>query len=344
VIPPAEPAEAPLPPAPPAPRGWSPTTKVGLAVGSLLGFGVLSGMVLFVMLPGALWPLQAQALPGFQIDLPRGTVDRAAAAAYTSGHAKVEAAKGWFSVRVSWRPGSPMDEEDGAGVARGLAAMLGVSAREVERGVVVEVPGARSSLSLKIVQTGKKPMWMTVASCAARSITIMTTGTVGGVERLHRRVARTVRCQPDPTGEAGLGDVPAILALPPGWHRVGGYEQLAVTDGRYVMMAGALGETISETQAQIVLSASVEPDMRLGEPQGTDWPVEAKKDTTRGWVTLRRCPEVKQVLLVMALFEAPNGDSRTARELLGKARCRRPGEPPQRWPEAPAAAAGSMPP
>jgi hypothetical protein len=152
----------------------------------------------------------------------------------------------------------------------------------------VEVPGARSSLSLKIVQTGKKPMWMTVASCAARSITIMTTGTVGGVERLHRRVARTVRCQPDPTGEAGLGDVPAILALPPGWHRVGGYEQLAVTDGRYVMMAGALGETISETQAQIVLSASVEPDMRLGEPQGTDWPVEAKKDTTRGWVTLPR--------------------------------------------------------
>jgi hypothetical protein len=128
---------------------------------------------------------------------------------------------------------------------------------------------------------------------------------------------------------AGLA---VVVNLPASWRRVWPpSDQLMLTDGKYILVVKPLPADLSD---EGVAKRLVEPKMRLGARQGNDWPVEAKAGPTSGWLTVRRCPEVHQTLLLTALVESRGKKAEAARALLGKARCRRPDEPPQSWPEA----------
>jgi hypothetical protein len=291
----------------------------------------------FLASPAAFAPLSTERLPGFQIDLPRADDRRPERGDYRRGKLSVRDKELFVSVR--WKPGTEVGDDDTTGMARSLSAMIGGTVTDVKSDATVWIPGGLPVQTLKARIDGK-PFWVTSAICGGREITISTGGTARGITLLHRRVARSLRCQPDPALEKQLGDVPVIVDLP-GWRRVmNGPDRIGLSDGRYIFLASILGPKIDGDTFAKMIPAMVGSDMRAGRRQGDDWPVQARADSTTGWLTFRSCPEVNEGLMLMVLVDGKAGDAGTAHQLLGKARCRRPGEAPQQWPDAPAAPQG----
>jgi len=282
----------------------------------------------------ALWaqaaPLATERLPGFQIDLPAGDSREAETTDYRSGRLLVRTNDQLF-VRVAWEPGDSVDDKDTARMAEALAIALGKKVTRFERDGTVKVPGLPTG-SWKMRMGDGLTFWMATVICGGRSITLTTAGKRPGIEALHHQVARSLRCQPDPTKERQLGDVALVADLPPSWRRVKqSPTQLILTDGLYLLFAVNLGAKLKDDVLAKMMPDVVGPDMRVSQRQGSDWSVTATTDPTTGWLTVLRCLDGDQTVLLMSLVDGKAGKAQTAREILRKARCRRPGESPQQW-------------
>ena len=310
------------------------TARLAVAGWLLLSLTVLALGALVWMRPGTILPLRRRALAGFEMGLPPGKYVARPLPVYRSDDLAVHT---WFDrlfINVSWEPGSLEDEKGMRMMAEGLARLVDAPSSAVRRDVVVAAPDGRPTRSWTMPLGGRGLAWGTVVACGGRRITVQTAGATGDLERMHRRIVATLRCRPDQAQEAKLSDIPLVVELPAGWSRLDGDPgTLALTDRRYLFLAFTAPGKVSEEAAPMVVSALLGGEFAVGARQGSDWPFDSKTagKLPPGWVSIRYCASLDLSLVVVATYR-PEGSSQTARELLGKARCRRPGERPQTWP------------
>jgi hypothetical protein len=280
--------------------------------------------------------LRQRALPGFDIDLPVGT-SKIEALKYEEGRVQINnVAGGGSSLQVTWEPGGLFTDEDVTRTNKMIGGALKAEVRDLSISSPISIPGRAPTRSWA-VRFGGLTSWATQVVCGTRRVTLMTMGRTESPERLHRRMAASFRCRPDAAQEPIPGDVPVVLDVGPGWYRLAGVDgDVEITDGRFVLLVRPITGGLRPDKVRETFAAGM-PNFEYGEPVGDDWPFvdQLSGQTMNGWLTLNGCPDGGR-LLVMALTTAEGGaDGRAkARALLPRARCRKRGEPPQRWPEA----------
>jgi hypothetical protein len=301
------------------------------------------GLAAFVMLIGTVWgvravrnrppTLRARALPGFALDLPDGDIKQEDKN-YRKGQFRIVRRAGVGSVmQVMWEPGGLYDDQEVAMDNMGMSAMLREEARAFAITPEIAIVGRYKTRSWA-VRFGRQTSWSTQIVCGARRVTLITISGDAAVEQLHRRVAASFRCRPDAAKERTVGEVPVVFEVGARWfHQPSEGHDFRITDGRFVLIARQIDGRILPAELRQFAEAAL-PGFKFHDRVGDDWPFELKEDgeTTRGWMTVRVCPEGGQLLL-MSLGDADG--HKDARGLLARARCRRSDEPAQTWPDAP---------
>jgi hypothetical protein len=309
-----------------------------------LGLWIGLAVVGFAVLAWGWWAsrfhfiaLRTRPMPGFEIDLPAGDVN-AAGLDYRDGRLTIHGtASRAFAVQLNWGPGGLFQDQDVDALNSGMGAIADVEVRPLSPPTRSAIAGAAPTLSWA-VRLGRMNSWMTQTVCGARWVMMMTGGTDARVEQLHRRIVASFRCRPDPKGEAALGDIPLAFDAGPGWFRLSrDIEELQLTDRRTILTARPVTRPAPPGDMASVVTAPgmMMPGLRVGERVADDWRVETASDDKprRGWLTLRDCAGTSQVLILTCLT---TGDD-DGRRWLARARCRRPGEPRQTWPDPPGA-------
>jgi hypothetical protein len=134
-----------------------------------------------------------------------------------------------------------------------------------------------------------------------------------------------------------LGTLPVVLDLP-GWHAQDhDGAQVQLTDGQsFLMLRPGDPEHDSELGKMLqILFRGMNQPVTVGTPVGDRVPLSGKIDdeSVVGFGRLIKCAGVDAILIEMSPDQA-TADSVAAK--LQSARCLRPGEPPQKWPAAPA--------
>jgi len=310
--------------------------KIAAGVGLFAAAGALGFAVLVFAVPGYVLPLSRQQLPGLELGLPIGKTDASAAADYRVGKWRVETPLKRAIVLVRWEMGGALDDELVTLMANAMAGAM--TAKEIDRDVPVSVPGGLSARSWRMTLGEGISYWGTAVVCGRRRITILTTGRALGVDRLHRRVAATLRCSPDAAREALLGDLPVIAQFPGKWSRQDSEPgQLMLSDGRFILTVNAdAGKPVDQEALGKLLPGLFGEGARVGPPEDGDRKVErtVEGEKITGWFSLRHCPELNQTLLLTMLHADDPAASEAARALLRVVRCRRADEAPQQWPAA----------
>jgi hypothetical protein len=180
-------------------------------------------------------------------------------------------------------------------------------------------------------------MRVSIVGCGQRRLTLVTAG--GPVlDRLHRAMLASIVCRPDPKLEtAAIREIPLRIELP-GWKAVDRAEgQLMLSDGRSYLLFRP-GLVSSREQFNEVIGATfgaMMPDMKVTPAGAEAVAVAGTMDGERvvGWARQLRCGPGLLVLLL-----APDGaTARRIGAIADRARCTRPGERGQEWPDAPKA-------
>jgi hypothetical protein len=283
-------------------------------------------------------PLRTRPMPGFDIDLPVGEENDYRAADYDDGHLVINDPGGVpAQMQLRWQPGGLAHDDEVTLTNKVFGAVHNAEPRPISPAPKVAIAGQETRSWA--VQAGNETYWTTEVVCGARRVSLTTSSSRRGVERLHRRVARSFRCHPDPAREASVGkdngrhDVPLMFDLEPGWHRYRiERSQYSASNGRAALSAKVLeAPPLPNTEmARKLLGAF--PGVKLGEAAGNDWPFEmtVKGKPIRGWMTLRSCSNHLQLLVFAFPVTDGAGDGH---ELLSRARCRKPDEAPQTWTE-----------
>jgi hypothetical protein len=285
--------------------------------------------------------LQTRSLPGFEIDLPAGErLDRLVE--YDEGRVVVNDPGGvQGQLQLTWKPGGLSGDAEVALVNKALGAGVGAEPRALATAPSVEIAGPKArSWALYV---GHETTWATEVTCGARVVRMLTISGHMGVERLHRRMARSFRCRPDASKEPLVGketaarDVPVVFELEPGWVRHPNPQRLLVLEkGPTILMAfgGTRSSNPDVGERMLTFVRNAFPGAKPGDRIGDDWSFETTMagKRVRGWLTMRDCPDLQQTLFIVATVAGGDGDGR---ELLSRARCRKPGEPPQVWPDPP---------
>jgi hypothetical protein len=304
--------------------------KLALVLGYAGAAVVLIAALVFAVQPLSFLWLSVRHLPGFDISVPAGALSDEAVA-YTVGTFTLRTAPAPAAIIVRWDPQRTDDDQ--------LTARFTESARSqgghVERSQVALADGQRASLwHLSLAAE----LWVTDVPCGGRQIRITTSSAVRGGARLHRRIVASVRCHPDPSREAALGDVPVVIPLPPGYKRVPapvGDLQL-VSDRKLVwarMVAGHLGPA---TGAQALEQAgALGPHVHVGAQDGDQFSFqnEAPDDRQFGWIATLNCRDLGASVWLIAMSRISRDDAKEGREILRQTRCRAVEEPPQPWPK-----------
>lgn len=273
--------------------------------------------------------LSTRQLPGFSIDLPQGALLEESSG-YQTGRLMMRSAGA--PIAVTWQDGGG-DRAQLELIARGTASNLGAAGASS----IVTLPGpGGASVDTAVVVTDSGTMRVSQLDCGRRQVFLLTFGPPG-VEALHRRILPTFACHPDPTQEtAGVGIVPVRIDLP-GWgatERTGG--QVILSDGRAILLVRS-GPVVSRASVEDVVGAvfAAMGAQVTARPDGPDAATLAgtfEGDHVEGWARQVRCPGGGALLLLLAP-DRPSADR--AATLAASARCTRPDEPPQRWPDAP---------
>jgi hypothetical protein len=278
----------------------------------------------------ALAPLHTRALPGFSIGLPDGNVEIEDDKAYSHGQLTVGKLAGVGSfLRLAWEPGGLYDDGEVALSNKMLSTMFKEEARPIPISPAVTIPERPKARSWAM-QLGPRSTWATQIVCGARRVTLMIGSHDRGLERLHRRIAASFRCQPDPAQEQTVGEIAVTFEVGAGWFHLPSEGDLQITNGRFVLSARNIsGGLVPDEVAKIPF-----PGLQFDERVGNDWSFHTTDGGAvfHGWLALRPCPDGGQ-LLVMSM--ADEEDMTAARALLQRVRCRKPGETKQRWPDAP---------
>jgi hypothetical protein len=329
------------PPASRPSRGLPLAVKLVVALTTLIAGGMVTAGALLAVMPGVLLPLVTQRLPGLEVGLPPGHLERANAGDYRSGKISVKAAVlRPIEIAVEWQPGTAFSSEDVDRVVAALSLALPGGARDLQREVAVAAPGAASPRSFRMVIDGASALWETYVVCGGRQVSVVSAGPKRDTERMHRRVVGSLRCQADPVKEASLGDVPVVMGVPAGWHRLkGDPEQVKISDGRYMLIAGSNPGRLDEQAFGKLLPGLFGSQVRFGARTGSNWAFAGTDRTNpfAGWMTLKYCEGLDQTLTVFSIYEGDQREGDHARSLLEGVRCRRRGEPAEVWPAAAAA-------
>lgn len=281
----------------------------------------------------AVAPLHTRAMPGFEIDLPDGEVANQGSG-YRKGKLTIHDVSGVPSfVFVKWEPGGLSSDEDIEQSAKAMAAVQRVEARSIAVRPDASVTGKdRRSWAARF---GQSTFWETEVVCGARMVTLQTESAHRGVERLHRRVAASFRCRPDPIKEQLVGDTPVTFDVGGGWYRLKSQPgEIQLTDRKTVLGARLFSvQTVNDETLRAMSSAI--PGFEVGEHVGDDWMVRMLlgKRQAHGWLTVRACRDVGASLFITAL--TAEAEQAVDRALLTRVHCRNPGEPAQTWPELP---------
>jgi hypothetical protein len=240
-------------------------------------------------------------------------------------------------VTVKWEPGGLFSDEDVEQSTQAMAAVQHAEARSISVRPDAAVTGKdRRSWAARF---GRLTFWETQVVCGARMVTLETESERWGVERLHRRIAASFHCRPDPVKEQLVGDTPVTFDVGEGWYHLKSWpSEIQLTDRKTILGARLFSvPTISEETLQA--TAAAVPGFQVGERVGDDWKVNMRLGNrqSHGWLTLRACRDAGASLFITALAVDPR--QTVDRALLTRVRCRNPGEPAQTWPELPRAAA-----
>jgi hypothetical protein len=282
-------------------------------------------------------PLRTRSMPGFDIDLPAGE-EKDYPADYGEGHLTINDPRGIpAQLQLRWEPGGLADDKEVALTIKMAGAAYNAEPRPISPPPKVEMAGQETrSWAARV---GRETMWETEAVCGARRVSLVTSGARVGTERLHRRVARSFRCRPDPAREPTVGkdksprDIPVAFDVGPGWFLYRkSQEQYLISNRRAILTARLLEVPPPTDRAMTGKVLGLVPGLKLGDPVGDDWPVEMTKKgkTVHAWVTLRSCSSKQQLLIFAVPVVDGAGDGH---EFLSRARCRKRGEPPQTFPE-----------
>jgi hypothetical protein len=231
--------------------------------------------------------------------------------------------------QVGWESGGLFDDSLVDTVVPFFRNSMHSQATGPRRDVVVAIPGS-SAMRSWVVDADDTALWVTQVLCGRRRMNIITGGARADVEALHRRVAGSFRCRPDPTRERSVEDVPIVLDLGSSWRRFDNdnSKQVQLTDGKYLVIAQALTPTPDE---MVPTLASAFPGMHVGVRNDDGWSMEMDLHGQKGagWVRLHACPEWNVSVLLMCLSISAGAGRCPADPL--HAECRKLGEPPQTW-------------
>jgi len=308
-----------------------------------LGIGI-AALVVLAVAAGIRWTarlgfaaLQTRGMPGFNLDLPAGEISEAGSQ-YRNGRLTIHKLAGVesSSLQLIWDPGGLFDDAAVDKINKGLGAVLHGEPRSIPVSTKVAIPGPEPTRSWAF-RIGGATCWATQVVCGLRSVMLMTLSSHRGVERLHRRVAGSLRCRPDAAQEVTLDDIPVVFDLEPGWFPTpGDSDDLGITNGRTLLMARpiTLPSAPVVDVVQTVKAWTTASGIELRDRVGDDWRIDVTQDGERlhGWVTVRDCQSSRQALVLLALAGMRD---EVDRALLARGRCRKPGEPPQIWPAEP---------
>jgi hypothetical protein len=307
--------------------GWR--LKLALVAGYLGAAGVLVGAVIFAVKPLALLWLSTQNLPGFDVAVPSGeTTDRTVT--YAVGRLTVHTTPIESLVSVRWDP-LVLDEQamtlrlsEEARADGGTLAMTELRLRDQRVTVWHLSVGAEA--------------WFSSVRCGGRQIAITTSGALRGAERLHQRIVKSLRCHPDPVGEANLGDVPVVLKLPPGYRRASAPvgELRFVSDRKEVTARSWAGHASPDEGARAIEESGVlGSDVHLGGREGKQFWFESAAPAHQqfGWVRSLDCPAWGGSVWLISISRISQVDAREGWEILRGARCRIAGERAPAWPQ-----------
>jgi hypothetical protein len=308
--------------------GWR--LRLALALGYTVAAVTLGAAGVFVVRPLALLWLSPRPLPGFDVSVPGGEVtDRAVT--YAVGRMTVHTALVPALVSVRWDPQVTDEQELTLRMAEEVKAEGGT----LERSELRLRDGQR--VPLWHLSQGAEA-WFSYLRCGGRQIQITSSAGQRGVERLHRRIVNSVRCHPDPVGEAGLDDVPVVWNLPPGYRRAAAPtgEVQFVSDRKLVQARLWAGHTSPEEGAHAIEESGVlGPGIHLGRREGKQFSFESEAPANQqfGWVRSLDCPTWGGSVWLIGLSRISRDDAREVQQILRQARCRAAGEPRQQWPE-----------
>ena len=304
----------------------------------LVGLALVLGTVVAVRATHFTFPpLRTRAFPGFDVDLPYGPKD-ADDKNYANGRANIGSIAGLTSsAYVRWEPGDLYTDDEVALARKALALVLHNEALPLPITTEIAVPGKNRTRSWA-ARAGGQALWTTQIACGVRRVMVTTAGRGDNVERLHRRVAGSFHCRPDAARERTAGQVPVAFDVGAGWFRqASSAADVRITNRRFSLLArvyssGGITEDIPADIRAFVEATT--PTFKFGERVGDDWAIRVDVDgeELHGWMTVRPCPDTIHLLLI-SLGDADRRDD--SRALLKRARCRRPDEAPQTWPELP---------
>ncbi len=304
------------------------------------------GLSVFVVLAGGtVWavrstsftfpPVHTRAFPGFDMSLPYGAVD-AEAKNYRKGRLTVSGLASLTpSVDVRWEPGEVYGDAEIALAQKGMAAALREEVLPFPIASEIAIEGKNRARSWA-AHVGKRTLWSTQIACGVRRMTLTTLGS-RNTERLHRRVAGSFHCRPDAAQERAAAHVPVVFDVGKGWVQQPTSDgDLRITNGRFGLVARPMNSRVDPAEVRRIIEEAM-PSFKFGDRVGDDWPFQLDVDgeEEHGWMTARACPGGDSLLL-MSFGDADERGQ--ARALLTRARCQRPDESPQIWPDPPAQA------
>jgi len=287
--------------------------------------------------------LQRRVMPGFEIELPSGEAQDSGAG-YVEGRFRIARAGGVPAVvRIFWQRGGL---ENGAEIdvgAKILTAELGGTVRAVEKDLAVAVPESAPTRSW-MLETSNATALTTEVVCGARRVEIFTCSGRDGVAALHRRIAASFRCRPDPMLEKSVGEIPVVFGVGAGWsRRRTRTRQVHLTDGQNNLSADAIAgaDHNGDELVRRIRSSGAAPLARFGERAGDHWPVtiDTQGEHREGWLQLRPCPD-RQLTLVLMWLTPKHDDLDSGLQTLRRARCQGLDEPAETWPTASSPSSG----
>jgi hypothetical protein len=278
--------------------------------------------------------LETRAMPGFSIALPDGKPARDERD-YARGALFIRANFGDAVVGVAWQPsdGSAMTPAELEAMAQIFAGGVGPMPKEKATPTTVAAADGKPLGSIKLGDN----MWMSMAPCGTRLI-IMTTIASHGSEKLHRGVVRSLACAPDPAQEAALRNTGSALVLDlPGFVATERTpDQLQLSDGHAMILLQSVPSNIETGNLATVfgpimktqgMTATFEP-VREGR---VPFKMKMGNDTFVGWMRVFHCAPSSEA--VMAIAETDAG-AQSLHARMASARCRKPGEAAQAWPDS----------
>jgi hypothetical protein len=308
-------------------------------VGAALAFGLAN--LAFPTLAHA--DLTKRELPGFSLSLPSGGDVIENRSEYNVGKLGIKnVGNSHAAAFVQWDLGGGLEKNELELVAGVMGKALGVAGK----GRIATIPGPDGKPVDTIVFGGDPTFAMGMLPCGVRQVAIALAGPAEVTELLPRVVA-TFSCHPDPAQESTAAvRFPLVLELPAGWY-VGSREvdQIMITDG----LESGLLLRASPARMPVDLDVLVEPMFKVMGVQGKITKREPNRvwitmndgsDSIDGWFRLVTCPDATAMVMAVAADPATLNDL-DAR--VTRARCLRPGEKSQEWPDPPPGAPTMMP-